>query len=382
MLSMKKKPIKFFQYDVLIEKDDICDREVEIATLINAAKKNKKIVLLAPRRYGKTSLVKNVVGNAMKNGRPKRLVLSVDFMEVKSLHSIADRLKHGLSLALTDSFSPSSIIKRAKDLLRKLSVRIDIDPLTGIPSANIALDSRDDRTNILTLFESIVRLSKKQPLMLILDEFQDIALVPEAEGLIRSHLQQLSSSSIFLLGSKRHLMERMFGNANAPFFQFGDEMHLDPIPFKAWQPYFMERLKPMGLNITPEGLYYLLDRMYHVPNAICELGAWIQEHSNEQALSEADIESALNDMVEKKQGYAYRMMGISEGEREVLRAIAMKGYVEEPLGTDFMRGLRISKSGVGKILQKLLDVGLLEQEVDEGWRISEPVFAHYLHHVS
>lgn len=379
---MKKKIIKFFLYDVLLDKEDICDREKEIAVLIAAAKDNKRIVLLAPRRYGKTSLVKNVVGRALTETRPKRLVLAVDFMGVGSLHSISARLEHGLGRALAESFSPINLLKRAADFFRKLSMRIDVDPMTGAPSVSFGLGSNDDRKNILSLLDSITRLSEKHPLMLILDEFQDIVLVPEAEGLIRSFLQQLSKSSIFILGSKRHLMERMLGNANAPLFQFGDEMHLDPIPFTAWQPYFSERLEPLDVNISSDGLQYLLDRMCHVPNAICELGAWIQERHSERTLMAKDIEIALNDMVETKQGYAYRLMSVSEGEKELLMTIAKKGFVSEPQGADFIRGLRTSKSGVGKMLQKLLDSGIIEQELGKGWRLSDPVFAHYLSRLS
>lgn len=380
--TMKKKPIKFFQYDVLLDKGDICNREKEIAALIAAAKANKRIVLLAPRRYGKTSLVKNVVGLAMRKARPKRLVLTVDFMGVESLHSIAARLEHGLSRSLAESFSPTNLLKRAANLFKKLSIHIDVDPITGTPSVSIGLRSDDDCKNILSLLDGIVQLSEKQPLMLIFDEFQDITFVPEAEGLIRAVLQQLSKASIFILGSKRHLMEKMFSNANAPFFQFGDEMHFDPIAYEAWEPYFLERLKPLGINISPDGLRYLLDRMCHVPNAICELGAWIQERCPGKTLKTADVEMALNNMVEAKQGYAYRMMGMSEGEKELLMTIAKRGFVAEPHGADFIRELRISKSGVGKMLQKLLDAGIVEQEIEKGWRLSDPVFAHYLSRLS
>jgi AAA+ ATPase superfamily predicted ATPase len=320
--AMKKKNIRFFQYDVLLDKEDVCDREKEIAALMAAAKGNRRIVLLAPRRYGKTSLVRNVVGAAMAEARPKRLVLAVDFMGVESLHSIAARLEHGLGRALAESFSPANLLKRAADLFRKLSMRIDVDPVTGAPSVGIGLASGDDRKNILSLLDGITELSEKQPLMLILDEFQDIAFVPEAEGIMRAFLQQLSRASVFILGSKRHLMERMLGNANAPLFQFGDEMHLDPIPFEAWKPYFSERLKPFGADISSDGLQYLLDRMCHVPNAVCELGAWIQERCSGRTLKAADVEMALNDMVETKQGYAYRLMNMSEGEKELLMCMA------------------------------------------------------------
>ena len=374
--------MRFFQYDVLLDKEDVCDREKEIAALMAAAKGNKRVVLLAPRRYGKTSLVRNVVGSAMADGHPKRLVLAVDFMGVESLHSIAARLEHGLGRALAESFSPANLLKRAADLFRKLSMRIDVDPLTGAPSVGIGLASGDDRKNILSLLDGIAGLSEKQPLMLILDEFQDIVFVPEAEGILRAFLQRLTKASVFILGSKRHLMERMLGNANAPLFQFGDEMHLDPIPIEAWQPYFSERLKPFGTDISPDGLEYLLGRMCHVPNAVCELGAWIQERCPGRSLKAADVEMALNEMVETKQGYAYRLMNMSEGEKELLTTIAKKGFVSEPHGADFVRDLRTSKSGVGKMLQKLLDAGIVEQELGKGWRLSDPVFAHYLSRLS
>ncbi|MFH1830484.1 MAG: hypothetical protein ABH871_06895 [Pseudomonadota bacterium] len=375
---MGKKQIRIFQYDVLLDKEDICDREKEIAALTAAAKTGKRVILLAPRRYGKTSLVKNVVGSAIAHARPKRLVLAADFMGVESLHSIAARLEHGLGQTLAESYSPSILLKRAKDLFRKLSMRIDVDPVTGAPSVGIGLSSGDDRKNILTLLDSIVEFSEQQPLMLIFDEFQDIAFVPEAEAILRSFLQKLSKTSVFILGSKRHLMERMLGNANAPLFQYGDEMHLEPIPFEAWKPYFSERLKPFGTEITPEGLRYLLDRMCQVPNAICELGAWIQERCTGKTLEVADVEMALNDMVEMKQGYVYRLFNMSEREKTLLISLANKGFVLEPQGADFLRELRISKSGVGKMLQKLLDAGIVEQEIDKGWRLSDPVFAHYL----
>ncbi len=378
---MTKKQIRIFQYDVLLDKKDICDREKEITALLAAAKAGKRVILLAPRRYGKSSLVRNVVGPAMAKTRPKRLVLSVDFMGVESLHSIAVRLAHALGQTLAESYSPSNLLKRVKELFKKLSPHIDFDPLTGAPSVGIGLSSGNDRKDILMLLDSIVEFSEKQPLMLILDEFQDIALVPEAEAILRSFLQRLSKASVFILGSKRHLMERMLGNANAPLFQYGDEMHLDPIPFGAWKPYFSERLKPFDIEVTTEALQHLLDRMCQVPNAICELGAWIQERYTGKTLEVADIEMALNDMVEMKQSYAYRLSNMSKGEKALLIGMACKGFVSEPQGADFLRALHISKSGVGKILQKLLDAGIVEQEIDKGWRLSDPVFAHYLSHM-
>jgi AAA+ ATPase superfamily predicted ATPase len=80
---MAREESKPFRYDILIGEEDVCDRDEEIARLLRAARRDERILLLAPRRYGKTSLVKNIVGPAARRFRPKRLVLTVDFIRVR-----------------------------------------------------------------------------------------------------------------------------------------------------------------------------------------------------------------------------------------------------------------------------------------------------------
>jgi hypothetical protein len=367
-----------FKYDVLIGEEDVCDREKEIGILLRAARGNERILLLAPRRYGKTSLVKNIVGAAARRFRPKRIVIAVDFMSVTTLGSVSARLQHGIERALAGNFSAASLLEQASKLVRMLSVGVEIDPLTGAPSVKLGLGGRDDRKSILVLCDAMAEMDKRHPLVLILDEFQDVALVSEAEGLLRPMLQALSRASVFILGSKRHLMERIVGDANAPLFRYGDEMTLGPIPFESWEPYFAERLEARGTTIASEGLRYLLNRMCDVPNAICETGAWLQEHYAGKRIEAADVESALDAMVELKQGYAYRLAGLTGAERELLIGVAEAGFVLEPTGNIFIGKLSMSKSTVAKILRRFLDRGILEMELGRGWRLSDPVLAHFL----
>ncbi len=369
---------KRFLYDVLIDEKDVCDRNRELGEMLGAARKNKRIVLLAPRRYGKTSIVKNVIGKAASGFRPKRLVLAVDFMSVNSLRSIALRLNHGIGQGLARRFSPANLLEQASRLVKRFSVGMELNPITGAPTVQINMNPARDEENILLLSDTIVSISNHQPLMLIFDEFQDIGLVPEAEGLLRSMLQNVSQASVFLLGSKRHLMERMLGDANAPLFGYGDEMTLGPIALEAWEPYFDERLAPRGAAISLSALKYLVDRMCDVPNAICELGAWLQDYHSGQRIDEAAVESALDNMVERKQGYAYRLSGLTAIQRRLLYNVSIIGFVAEPAGKEFVQMTGLAKSTVASGLNQLLDRGIVEQELNRGWRLSDPILAHYM----
>ena len=374
---MQNVPKKFV-YDILIEKENLCDRQMEVKRLTSAAGNKERVVLLAPRRYGKTSLVKNIVGEAAKKFRPKHLVITVDLMSVSSLHSVATRLDHALSQALSRQFSKATLLENVSRMLRNLSVGIEINSITGIPSVYFKMDPAEEEKNILKLTDALLELERDRPLVLILDEFQDVGLVPEAEGLLRPLLQSLQNSGVFLLGSKRHLMERMFIDARSPLFHYGTEMSLGPIPFTAWRPYFDERLGQSGAAVTDEGLRYLLSRMCDVPNAVCEVGAWLQERYAGKRIDEKSVELALDEMVESKQGYNYRMEGLSALQRRLLAGLASRHFVTEPTGKDFIEAVALSKSTAGKVLHDLRDKGIVEHEANRGWRLSDPVLAHFI----
>ncbi|MCP4676760.1 MAG: hypothetical protein GY854_14850 [Deltaproteobacteria bacterium] len=375
---MSKSNEKRFIYDVIIDEENICDRKKEIAFLRKAAKGKKRTVLLAPRRYGKTSLIKNVIGKEALRYRPKRIVISVDFMSVSSLRGVAARLNHGIAKGLTQSFSAASLVEQASTLLKQFSMGVDINPLTGTPSLKIDLSAAKEEESIIKLCDAMIEMDKHKSLVLILDEFQDIALVSEAEGLLRFMLQNLQNSAVFILGSKKHLMERMFGNSKAPLFGYGDELTLGPIPLEAWEPYFDERLAFTGATITNAGLKYLLERMCDVPNAICELGAWLQDQFAGKKIDVVDVERSLDQMVEKKQSFAYRLSGMNTTQRELLWNISLHRFVSKPTGKDFVVQSRLSKSTISHTLGQLLDMGLVEHEAERGWRLSDPILAHYL----
>lgn len=369
---------KTFKYDVLIQEGDICDRIKEIKELTDRAMKRKRTVLFAPRRYGKTSLVKNVVGNHFKKAAPDNVMIYADLMDVKTFQSIAERLQYGISKALSEHFSVKTLLKNIAGLIKKLSVSIDVDSTSGQPSVNFSIKDIETKKGTWQLMEAIKELSEKYNLMLILDEFHDIAFVDEAEAVFRGFLQEFDNVSVFILGSKRHLLKLMFESVNAPLFNFGDELHLSPISAEDWLPYFCDRLSPVNARIEKTEIMWITDQMCDVPNAICELGAWLVENCPDTDLTMQTIKEQLNIMIDSKQCYHYMLQGYTENEKNVLRKIAMNKFILEPQSTSFLSSLSVSKSSVGKIFAKLMDIGTIEHEADKGYRISDPILGHYL----
>lgn len=370
---------KTFKYDVLIDAADLCDRESEQKELLKRAQAKKHTIVFAPRRYGKTSLVKNVVGVDFFNLSRRHLVLFFDLMGVQSLESIAKRLHHGMSQALSQRFPVKTLLQDVTDHLRGLSLQVDVDPATGQPSLTLTTKGQEPKNEITQLMGCVRTLARKYPTMIILDEFHDITFVPEAEALFRGLLQELGETAVFILGSKRHLLTLMFQDAHAPLFHYGDETHLGPIPTKDWLTYFRERMASKRIGIGEEELKWMLATLCDVPNAICEFGAWLVENvASETTLTVGLLRQQLDNMVESKQSYTYLLQGYTEKECEVMSALAQRHFTLEPHAEAFLKSIRVSKSSVGKIIKKLMDRGLIEHEPEKGLRLSDPLLGHYL----
>lgn len=373
---MKKQ--KMFKYDVLIDEADICNRSKEIREMTNRAVSGKRTVLFAPRRYGKTSLIKNVVGNRHKKAGVGNIMIYVDLMDVRNFESIAERIQYGLSKSLAEHFPIKTLLKNITGLIKNISLNIEMDPVTNQPSLNLSVKDAGSQKGSRHLMDAIKSLSDKYDLMLVLDEFHDITFVDEAEAVFRSFLQELDKAAVFILGSKRHLLKLMFSDANAPLFNFGDQIALEPIPAKEWLGYCRERFKISDLSINEEGISWIISEMCNVPNSICEFGAWLVENCHGTQLSIEVLREQLGIMLDSKQGFHYIIQNYTDNERRLLKQIAIDKFVAEPQSTSFLSSVPVSKSSVGKTFEKLMNLGIIEYEFDKGYRLSDPLLGQYL----
>lgn len=324
-------------------------------------------------------MLKNAVGEAFFGLSRRHVVLFFDLMGVQSLESIAKRLHHGISLALSRRFPVKTLLKDAAVALRGLTLQVETDSVTGQPSLSLTAKGKETKAELTQLLESVKTLASQYPTMIILDEFPDITFVPEAEALFRGLLQELGETAVFILGSKRHLLTAMFQDAHAPLFHYGDEIHLGPIPLKDWVVYFRERTSPKQVAIGEEEIAWILETLCDVPNAVCEFGAWLVDRL--PAGTTVTIETAkiqMDQIVESKQSYAYLLQSYTEKECDILSVLAKRRFTLEPHSGAFLKQIHASKSSVGKIIKKLLDRGLIEYEAEKGYRVSDPLLGHYL----
>lgn len=368
-----------FIHDIILNEEDICNLNREKKILTNGVEHGKKMVVYGRRNSGKTSLLKNVIIPKFEKKNKDAFVVFCDFMEVKDIDSIASRLRASFEKAFMRAFPKETFVKQIKNFLVGLRPQITVDPLTGEPSLSITSDKTGQEVALDSIFEIIgTKIAKKMKVLLVLDEFQDISFVPEAQGLFRDALQKMGKVPIVIMGSKKHLLAKMFAVPDAPFADFGVDVEFQDIPHEEYYVYCQERLKKKGIKISLENSIVWQNLMYRNPEAMNILGAHIFENFSNKTINELDIRKSIETIISERGSRYEEYIGhLLSSEQEVLIAIARFGPVQEPSSKQFIKNLKSTHATILKAVRNLENHSYIEKN-QQGYQLVNPMLKYYL----
>ena len=250
---MPPAPTNPFRFGALARDEAFTDRDDEIAELLADARNGQDVVIFAPRRFGKTSLVDRVQQRLV---REKVLVAQVNLMRTPTKEKLAEKLATAI---YEDIAGP---LARARDfgarIFRGLRIvpTMTIDPNTGAMSFGFGAGHApaDVDATLERLFELVAQVAaeRERRALLVLDEFQEvIALDPHLPKLLRSVLQEQPDVAHFYLGSRRHMMERIFNDANEPFWRSAKQLELGVIPPGPFGTFIAQRFEATNRRAHP-----------------------------------------------------------------------------------------------------------------------------------
>ena len=370
--------MKQFVFDRLVDADNICNLRREQRALRAAVEHGRRVVVYGPRNYGKTSVVRNVTIEEFRRARKRHFVLFADLMGVRSMQSLTRRLATGLQRSFAASFPAKGFIENVGRFLAALRPEISLDPQTGNPSLSLHSRGRETGPGLEALWEHIARIAEEVDSLIVLDEFQDVALVPEAPAQLRACLEALGAVPVLLLGSKRHMLTDLFAAPGAPLSEWGSELEFKSIPYGEYHAYLEERFSPRRLTISPEVAARLQDDVQRVPEAINRLGAQLLESHEAAEIDYPKVRAALAALLENREGrYASYLTAFSGTDESVLTEIARRGRVEHPQSKSFLAGVRLSSRTVALSVKRLCDRGVIERLADH-YRVADPLLGAYL----
>lgn len=245
---MKNKP---FIFGVATSGDNFTDRERETARLLSNFTHGVNTVLISPRRWGKTSLVKKVCKLAQTD---KLKIVYLDIFSCRTDKEFYDALASAILKQTSSKFD--ELMENAKLFLSRISPKFTIgaDPMTDFSMSLELNQKNNDIDEILQLPEKIAQ-EKGLRIVICIDEFQQIAEFKDSKTFqkrLRSVWQLQQSVSYCLFGSKKHLMNELFEKKSLPFYKFGDSIYLPKISTADWILYICERFESTGKSISKE----------------------------------------------------------------------------------------------------------------------------------
>ncbi|MCF0163668.1 MAG: ATP-binding protein [Bacteroidales bacterium] len=250
-----------FQYGKIAENANFIDRENDRAFLKQALSSNLNVILISPRRWGKSSLVKQ----AMKELSEEEKDIRVCFIDAYVIRSSTEFYETFAREVLKSCGSQiQSVIDDIARFLRTISPKISVSagPDSEMSfSLDMSRGNKKEMDEVLNLPEKMAK-EKGIRIIVCIDEFQRLALLPdyeEIESRMRSVWQHHQNASYCLYGSQRHMMSDIFDSSEKPFYRFGQIYPLQKINRDDWINYIIERFASTGKSITAECAGIIVD---------------------------------------------------------------------------------------------------------------------------
>jgi AAA+ ATPase superfamily predicted ATPase len=240
-----------FIFGKLANQKHFVNREEEKEMLRKNLEGGINTILISPRRWGKSSLVKEVSLLSAKN--EKFAWCFIDMFAIRNERELYETIAKEV-LRQTAS-KQENILNTAGQFFKTLIPKFSysLDPVTDLSVSLDWAELKKSPSDVLNLPEKIA-IKKKIKIIICIDEFQQITTFDKKntiEKILRSHWQHHQHVSYCLYGSKRHMMTEIFDKKSNAFYRFGQIVFLQKISKPHWLPYIISTFKQHRI-ILPE----------------------------------------------------------------------------------------------------------------------------------
>lgn len=355
-----------FFYGEVVTGNDFADRKRELKELYTDMKSGGKVFLISPRRYGKTSLIVNVLRRLRKTGI---FTVYLDLYRAASLRQLLEL--YAREIARAAETKVEAILRLLKEILPSLRPTVSLTP-DGSPSIGLeyAVREKDVLEFLEQVYEAPERIARKRKrrFVVALDEFQEVRnLDGEAvEKGMRASFQQHRDVSYLFAGSKKSLLYDIVSNKAGAFYKLGKVMTLGKIPRNEFRPFLEKRFQASSFRLEEGVMERILDLVEDLPYSAQFLCHALWDRLQDTKRIGVDHVERVLERILTEQSPLYLTIwdNLSLHQRRVLQAIAVRGgrniFSRDFLGDANLGALPSVQTSVRLLIKK----GILDKEDD------------------
>jgi hypothetical protein len=349
-------------------------RSAQVDALLQMALSHQNTRLSAPRRYGKTTLL----GEVMRAAETEHGLntVRVDLYGVMSRGDVALRLE-GAYRKLR-----GPVARSVDSLLRR--IQMSGSASAGVATIGVQTTASDTGTDryLLDLLDlpSAFYAKKRTRTLVVFDEFQDVLQAGDAcDAIIRSRIQHQSEAASYIFaGSHPGMMEELFGNRGRPLFDQARPVPLEPLDEHEARE-FITRLFSTTERDAGELVRDIGELAGGHPQRTMMLAHHLWEHTprGERASRETWRTAVAAVFAEMQEAHEHAWAShADESERAVMALVA--GGQDSVLSSTALREIGIAKSTAARARERLIRGGHLRRLADNRVQLVEPLYAAWI----
>lgn len=247
-IMQSKKP---FVFGKAVGDDHFIGREKEMERLAANMRYGVNTILISPRRWGKTSLVK-MVGKMVNDDKVR--VIHIDAYACRSEYDFYNAF--AIAILQQTASRMDEVKEMVQDFIGRIipTFSVSFDPQQTM-SMSLGISPKTHRPEEILNLPELIASKRGQQFVICIDEFQQIGDFPDSitvQKRLRSVWQHQEHVSYCLCGSKKHMMTTLFQQRSKPFYKFGSTMYLPVIPTEVWVPYLCKQFASEGKTLSQE----------------------------------------------------------------------------------------------------------------------------------
>lgn len=345
------------------------------------------VMLLGPRRIGKSSILLNVKSRQDRNPRMATVMINAEGMSTK--HRFADAYMKAVLASYEKrvqrrdrkariSRAVSSGLRDVRGAVSELDLSILECVRFGLKMDNRRPDPDDLLEHALDFPEKLGR-EKDMAFLVIIDEFQNLLKwgAPFLH-LFRRLVQEHTHVGYVLAGSSPSMMEGIIRDANSPFYRQLHEVRVEPLRDSVLLPFLHRRLRPTGISLEGEAAEKICRLSRGIPDYLQRLGMLSYTACvvrGGRIITLDDVESSYSDMLAHLDPvFMAQFDSLGDLEKDALHAIsrshntvsAMAGYA------------KVQPTSMPRALSRMVRMDVVEKYERGKYAITDGVFADWL----
>jgi len=371
---MDKLLVNPFKFGDPVEGDYYLPRPDLANAVLQFLQNRIHVVLIGPRRFGKTSFALNLL---KKFEKESYLCLFVDIYNITSHRDFLQQMLRALRTLKGWKGKIKDFLKSIPTLRPKFSADFDLD--TGAPSFGLSFDQASDKDVkelIQDVLAGIENLGEK--IIVVIDEFQKVTEIEDKgwlEATLRTHMQQLRNTSFLFTGSRRSIIYDMLNNPDRPLYR-----SCQPIEFPSFGEEFtdwvLDKFTTIDIKCERSAVQHLRTLVQDTPNYV-QMVCFHLVARGKSHITEKEVDHALGTVV-RQNAYAYQTLltSLTPTQQRALRLAGREG--KQIFSKELLQKYEISSGpALASAIKSLKDKGILDDESSGRGTVifDDPLFA-------